>query len=180
MLHEELKGEPVTTIPEGYEIYESPEDSQVFLRKMRPRSITELEEQTVINALRNQPHLSHFTVDVENDSIVVYLPGTNATEAQKMVEDMMLFGTPQRMKEKTDWLIMQSHYHKCMRFVLDDIKKRTFTVERWCFLGSIDDWHLLEGEKPLTVLVMKYAKHLGKESRIGCHSRGPRRQPHRR
>ena len=27
-----------------------------------------------------------------------------------------------------------------LRFILADESKRTFYVERWCYLGSIDDW----------------------------------------
>ncbi len=34
------KGEVVEHVPEGYEIYEHPENAQVFLRKKRPKIIS--------------------------------------------------------------------------------------------------------------------------------------------
>jgi hypothetical protein len=51
-----------------------------------------------------------------------------------------------------------------MRFVLSDPASRTFDAERWCFLGSIDDWYFLEAGKPLATLLKKYLRHLGKQS----------------
>ena len=55
------------------------------------------------------------------------------------------------------------HYHKMLRFTLTDETTRQFSVDRWCFRGSIDDWFFLDcGE--LRKLVEKYCRHLGKES----------------
>jgi len=51
-----------------------------------------------------------------------------------------------------------------LRFILDDAEKRLFTVERYCFKGSIDDWIYLAGPEPLESLANKYLKHLGQES----------------
>ena len=51
-----------------------------------------------------------------------------------------------------------------MKFVLVDADERLFTVERWCFLGSIDNWVHLEGPGFLPDQVVKYVKHLGKQS----------------
>jgi hypothetical protein len=47
------KGEEVYRIPDGYEIYEHPENAQVFLRKMRPQLITDLEKLIVTRLLRH-------------------------------------------------------------------------------------------------------------------------------
>ena len=55
------------------------------------------------------------------------------------------------------------HYHPMLRFTLKDKTTRQFSVDRWCFRGSIDDWFFLDcGE--LRKLVEKYCRHLGKES----------------
>jgi len=51
-----------------------------------------------------------------------------------------------------------------MRFTLVDGKARRFAVERWCFLGSIDDWFPLSGGGDLKGLVARYCPHLGQES----------------
>ena len=54
-------------------------------------------------------------------------------------------------------------YHQMLPFTLTDETTRQFSVDRWCFRGSIDDWFPLNyGELPK--LVEKYCKHLGKES----------------
>lgn len=55
------------------------------------------------------------------------------------------------------------HYHQMLRFTLVDDKARWFSVDRWCFRGSIDDWFPL-GDGYLPKLVEKYCGHLGKES----------------
>jgi hypothetical protein len=55
------------------------------------------------------------------------------------------------------------HYSPMMQFLLEDEKRRTFTAQRYCFIGSIDDW-LDIGHGPLTTLVKRYVKHLGQES----------------
>lgn len=41
------KGEAVDSFPDGYEIYEHPANTQVFLRKKRPQLITDREKQLV-------------------------------------------------------------------------------------------------------------------------------------
>jgi hypothetical protein len=63
-----------------------------------------------------------------------------------------------------DYLMRHARYSKMMRFVLTDEKSRSFAIERWCFLGSIDDWYFLSGGKTLPELVEKCVRHLGKES----------------
>ncbi len=50
-----------------------------------------------------------------------------------------------------------------LRFTLGNAQTRWFSVDRWCFRGSIDDWITLSGGE-LTTLVAKYCRHLGKES----------------
>ena len=55
------------------------------------------------------------------------------------------------------------HYSPMLQFLLEDEKRRTFTAQRYCFIGSIDDWIDI-GHGPLTTLVKRYVKHLGQES----------------
>ncbi len=42
------------------------------------------------------------------------------------------------------------YFHQMLRFTLTDEKTRRFSVERWCFRGSIDDWFPLLGGGELT------------------------------
>ena len=61
-------------------------------------------------------------------------------------------------------MIAQARYAKMMRFTLVDEKSRRFSADRWCFLGSIDDWFSLAYNEPLSKLLERYAPHLGRES----------------
>jgi hypothetical protein len=63
----------------------------------------------------------------------------------------------------------RSQYSKMMRFELVDAECRLFVAQRWCFLGSIDQWIFLDGPAPLSQLVDKYVRHLGKESFFELH-----------
>ena len=56
------------------------------------------------------------------------------------------------------------HYHPMLRFTLFDEKTRRFSVDRWCFRGSIDDWFPLHKYSDLSMLMERYCGHLGKES----------------
>ena len=55
------------------------------------------------------------------------------------------------------------HYTAMMRFRLADKERRTFTAERFCFRGSIDNWIYLGGPDSLKKLTTKYIKLLGTE-----------------
>lgn len=47
---------------------------------------------------------------------------------------------------------------------MEDKEKRLFTIERFCFLGGIDDWIYIGGPDSLGKQAKKFIKHLGKES----------------
>jgi hypothetical protein len=64
------EGTLADTIPDGYEIYESP-NCQVFLRKIQPRLVTEEEVATVQRAVRKHAGFAYL-VDVKGKHIVVY------------------------------------------------------------------------------------------------------------
>jgi hypothetical protein len=51
-----------------------------------------------------------------------------------------------------------------MRFTLVDEKTRIFKTERYCFLGSIDDWIHIGPPDILKNILEKYTRHLGEES----------------
>jgi hypothetical protein len=61
-------------------------------------------------------------------------------------------------------IVIHLGYSPMMRFTLVDEQRRVFAVDRWCFLGSIDDWFPLSGGGDLERQVAKYCPHLGRES----------------
>ncbi|TVS12568.1 MAG: hypothetical protein EA424_22470 [Planctomycetaceae bacterium] len=60
--------------------------------------------------------------------------------------------TTQFMKQT---IAQTSTFSRAVRFQLVDEKNRLFSIERWCFRGSIDDWIDLEYVKPLSKLIKK-------------------------
>ncbi len=159
-------GQPVETIPAGFEIRENPESGQVTLRRIRPTEISPLEKRMLSDGMRDCAKLKYFIVDVDNNSLVVYLPGTQEQDAQDIVREISglagnVFAIANTFAKE---LVSRSRYSPMMRFTLTDPDERLFCVERWCFRGSIDDWFPLAGPAPLPTLIEKYVQHLGRES----------------
>ena len=161
-----LTGEAVEVIPPGYEIYEHPEAGLVSLRKAKPTQISQLDRDILSDSIRRYAGLEHFIVDVEGDSLVVYLPDMGEENADRLIGRLMgpLMGLSPRLLAAKTSMIRSSGYTKMMRFTLVNPDERVFAVERWCFRGSVDDWIWVGGPAPLENLVRKYGKHLGKES----------------
>jgi hypothetical protein len=151
---------PAEAVPAGYEIYERPENGQVLLRRARAQPIGDLEKRTVEEGMRKCACLPHFVVSIEDDSIVVYLPDLDASEASRLVESFRPAAGPGAVEKR----VRRSRYSRMMRFVLADAARRKFTAQRWCFRGSIDGWTFLAGPADLPGLVRKYGPHLGRES----------------
>jgi hypothetical protein len=162
-----LTGEPLDAVPAVYEIREDPGNAIVALRKVQPTEISPLEIELLSDGIRQYAGLEHFIVDVEGDSLVVYLPDRGEDEADRILGRFggMLSLMSPRMQETREWLMRHCNYTKMMRFTLVDAAKRKFAVHRWCFRGAIDDWIQLPGCRGgLPDLVRKCMPHLGKES----------------
>jgi hypothetical protein len=152
------EGSLVETIPAGYEIYENP-NAQVFLRKISPQLVKPEEIAIVQNGVKKYAKLEYFIVDVKGANIIIYLCDQNVDELMNLIT---VAGTDTAgMKER---LIQSFSYSPMMQFILDDVATREFRVERWCFLGSVDDWLFLDSSTDLNALVKKYIRHLGQES----------------
>jgi hypothetical protein len=161
-----LTGEPVEEVPAGYEVFESPESGQVYLRKERRTCIAPFEREMVAEGIRSLANVNHFIVDVEEDGLVVYLPTRSVTEVNAMVRYLAGPDALQvpRFREARDQFVRESKHEKMMRFELLDSEQRLFHVERRCFRNSHDGWMHLGGPASLSDLVDRYAEHLGEES----------------
>lgn len=151
--------EPVDQMPEGYEFHENPERGLVSLRKIRPSSILPLERQTIEREAR-RAGVDYFLIDVHEQSLVVYTPGNDPAESVRDWERML---GPLSISKK-DWITQHSNYMPMFRFTLMDEGERLFTVERWCFRGSIDGWISLYDRGTLGEMAKKYLPHLKGES----------------
>lgn len=156
-------GNCIDAMPPGYEAYETPEAGLVYARKIKPAVLSPFEREMVCDGIRRHTRLEHFRVDIQDSSLVVYLPSTDGSELKRLMEGRLL-QSPRRAQAVVDSMVASSAFVKMMRFVLVDEDQRLFHTERWCFLGSIDRWTFLDGPAPLVRLVDKYVRHLGQQS----------------
>jgi hypothetical protein len=127
-------------IPEGHELYENP-NGQVFCRKPPEKLITDEEVDLVRDLIRKHCSSFKLKIDVKKNIISIWEP-------DGMIQSIY------------------STYSPTMRYVLRDKKSRNFTAERFCYLGSIDDWrplYSLEGNT-LAEIVKETIVHIGHES----------------
>jgi hypothetical protein len=153
------EGMIVDNIPDGYEIYENP-NAQVFLRKKLVSRITDEELDLVERGVRQYSDLKNFIVDRKEKTITVFLPDQDLEDLKAELQRFAFVST-----EKLNDVFEKSlTYSRMLRFSLESEDQREFLVQRYCFLGSIDDWVYLESSSSLRDVVKKYGKHLGKES----------------
>ena len=150
------EGEAVEKIPVGFEIYENP-DARVSLRRKQPKIISDDEVRMVDQAMKRLCNLEYYQIDVKKDTITIYTGEENTGPLEA------LFGPTAKGKLK-ELLNRYVPYTAVLRFVLRDKEKREFTVERYCFRGSIDDWIEIGEVGKLKELVREYVKHLGEET----------------
>jgi hypothetical protein len=151
-------GSLIDEIPKGFEIYEHPKDAKVVLRKKIVNKISEDEIEMIREAIKNLSALDDFLIDVKGNVLTVYFGRMNRKEFKN------IFPSGKTEKELETLYRELQTYIETMRFVLEDEKNRRFTVQRWCYLGSINDWIDLETSDDLKTLAEKYCDHLGKES----------------
>jgi len=155
----ESNGALAESMPEGFEIYENP-NAQVFLRRVPPKLITDEERQVVEDGMRKYAEVQDCKIDVKGNAIVVYTPNQSVEEFSQLLKGLNPFIGEAKVRE---YFTRSVQYAPMLQFILDDEKRRTFTAQRYCFRGSVDDWIDI-GYGPLTTLVKQYVKHLGQES----------------
>lgn len=147
------KGDPVDTFPSGYEIYEEP-NGKVYIRRKQKLQFTEEEIQAVQEGMKKYCQITDYKLDVKDNFIYIYtvIPSKDTVSTQ-LLEILGGKDIPSVKNYDTD-----------MRFELIDPDERIFSVHRFCFLGSVDDWIELEDSTDLSYLVKEYVVHLGQDS----------------
>jgi hypothetical protein len=135
----EPKGEPVEQIPEGFKISESV-NGIVSLVRDRPALIWPEEVAAVEAAVRRHPKSHKYRVNVKHNRIEVYEQiGPDAEElAAGLAQEG--FAIPALADRLRPTMERRAQFTPVLRFILADAERRTFRVERMCYLGSIDDW----------------------------------------
>ncbi len=149
----------VDNVPDGFEIYETP-NAQVFLRRLQPKIITDVEKAMVEQGMKRFSTLKYYQIDVKKNAIIIF----EANQDIEGLSGLLGFMSTTKRLNTEDVLTRVVSYSPMLRFVLVDEEKRKFRTERYCFLGSVDDWIVIGSQDKLQNLVKKYVKHLGQES----------------
>ena len=127
------KGKAIDKIPEGYEIYEHPENAQVFLRKKRPRLITDIEEQFVKKHLNTLKRSRRYLVDCKDEYITIYESNADTEILKGLLGDLLSIAPTRRGVNTDDAMTTlvntaDQHYTATLRFCLNNKEKRTFLL----------------------------------------------------
>lgn len=98
--------------------------------------------------------IQDFKPDVREEFIYIY---TAENPLEDLPRELSLFLDHEFLKKNKD-------YKTDMRFELLDSEERLFGVDRFSYLGSIDDWMNLDSSTNLEELVREYVSHVGQES----------------
>src|SRR5919108_5090905 len=157
------EGTLAASIPAGFEIYETP-NAQVFLRRIPPKIITDEERQVVEEGMRKYATVKDYKVDVKGNAIVIYTAEQDIETLANIFKDT--HPDPLENVELMTTLRQVIHFSPMLVFQLVDATRRTFQTQRYCFLGSVDDWIEIGKPGKLPTLVKKYVKHLGQDSYV--------------
>jgi hypothetical protein len=152
-------GDLAETVPEGYEIYEHP-NAQVYLRRIPPKVIADDETAAVEAGVRRFSKFQEFRVDVRKDTITIWVPDQDVDALSAFLDSALGVGRG----IARDVLSRHISYSPMLRFILIDSEKREFIAQRYCYLGSIDDWIDIGYPDTLQNLVKTYVRHLGQDS----------------
>lgn len=158
------EGNLIKIIPDGYEIYENP-NGQVFLQRVKPKIISDEEIAKVEKGMKELTNLKYYRIDVRKDTIYVYTPDQDENKISEVFSPF----TFAKEADIQNAINRSITYFAMLKFTLINEDKRIFTAERFCFLGSIDDWIHIGFPDTLQNLVEKYVKHLGHNSFYELH-----------
>lgn len=140
------KSDFMTDIPQGFEIYEYPEDGRVVLRKKLRSIITHDEIEIVNDEMQKHLTVKDYLIDKTENSIIVYLGHLNKEDG---------------WGDEEQFLKIQSYNNK-LRF--EKTASETYKVQRICYLSDYFGWITMETNENLEYLAEKYCFHIDKES----------------
>ncbi len=133
----------------------------MFLRHIPPKIITDEERAVVEEGMQRYSDVEYFKIDVKGNAIFVYTAVQDMDALTAIFQDYPTSENEKAYIRKT--LLQGIQYTADLQFVLVDETKRRFATQRYCYLGSIDDWIPIGRSGKLPRLVKRYVKHLGKE-----------------
>jgi hypothetical protein len=156
-------GIPVESLPPEFEVFEHADSAMVSIRKRKPSRILPQQRDLLCDRIRELTDLEFFRVDIDGDSLIVYVPDRNPNDVASLLGGIFgQFGAS--MSGLQDWTARHCRYSAELKFTLTDASRQRFSASRYCYRGSIDRWITLDTGKKLEVLAEMYLPHLGKES----------------
>ena len=155
---ESAAGIQIDLLPDDFELFESPIDARVIIRKRVLSDIYDNELNFVQERANSMARNVRAKVVSKGRCVVIY-ESARAEEFKSMAS--VVGGLTSRFVEA-----MQSSSPMSPAFLFKLIRKkeRVFEAQRFCFRGGIEDWISLHHEGTLDELCQYYLKHLGKES----------------
>jgi hypothetical protein len=133
------KDEPVEDMPQGFRISESV-NGIVSLVRDRPSQILPQELAAVKAALQRHPKSRNYRVAIKRNRIEVYeRVGSGAEELIAELAQRGFVG-PDFADQIRATKERHAQFRPVLRFILANAEQRIFHTQRWCYLGSIDDW----------------------------------------
>jgi len=154
------EGDLVDEMPDGYEVHENP-NGLVSVRKIRPRAILEEEIRAVKAECLRHENAEKSKVEVKDRVISVHEPDQDEEKLGDLFNRWAVFDSKIDLEAKMGIVLT---FTPVLRFTLHDREARMFIAERFCFRGSIDGWMTLSGPEPLHTLLMRFVKHIGRDT----------------
>ena len=159
----EPQGELMEQIPEGWHISESA-NGVVSLARDRPQQILPQEVAAVKAEVERHPKSRNYRIAVKDTRIEIYeRTGPDADELLQRLAQRGLDVFTQAEELRAD-LDRHARFAPVLRFILADPERRTFYTQRWCYLGSIDDWIHVGPTGPVHLLAGQWVPRLGSDA----------------
>lgn len=148
-------------LPIGYEVFEKPDTSIMFIRQRKENIFKNTEIQLIEKELKKNEAIIDFKLDIIGSEIKIYIAEKEGNERL-----FQLWEKPFYSEEKINDL-----RKKFMRFeekmrISKKVRKETngYEFQRYCYRGSINDWISIDGGENLATLAKENIHHLGRES----------------
>jgi hypothetical protein len=135
----------------------------------RPSPLWPEEVAAVEAAVRHHPKAHNYRVGAKGDRIVAY--ERVGPDTHDLLTEFSRWGpfSSGQVKGLQETLDRHAHFTPVLRFILTDAEQRAFRAERWCYLGSIDDWIYIGRWGPIEQLASEIIPALGTDEFFELH-----------
>jgi hypothetical protein len=125
------------------------------------------EKDVIEKELKKKERSRRYLFDIKGKVITIWESNQDIEALRDLFRDVQptsINGLSDDVSKLENIINIAVDYSPIMKFTLKDSKKRLFMAERYCFLGSVDDWIYIGEPDSLKNLVKKYIKHIDQDS----------------